>query len=199
MVKLKRWRRIAIIILTALSFFLVWIFTPAVIIPPNQKAQETPIYILDLGWHPELILPNNQNTFTLYAYGDWNYFALNNQNLSDGLAALFIPTLGTLGKRTFNNLEEIQKITTQRNYTLLTVKVPQNKVSALIQQLERRFNQNIHTTIYNQKTGLTLVQDEKKYTILHNSNHELIEWLEELGCQVKGFVIWANFRVYTNI
>lgn len=69
------------------------------------------------------------------------------------------------------------------------------KALQLAQALDQRFNRNIDTRIENPQTGLTLVKDEQEYTMLHNSNHELVEWLEQLDCQVEGFVMWSNFQV----
>jgi hypothetical protein len=183
------------VVIALICVLFIWIFTPAVIIPPSAPAHAIAVHVLDLGLHSELVLPNGKGKLILYAYGDWNYFALNQKEFSDGLAALLIPTQGTLGRRQFTNIDQLRQMVEQRNLTLLTLKVEQTKVIQLAQSLEERFTSNIDTRITNPRTGLILVQDEQDYTILHNSNHELIDWLEKLDCQVKGFVIWANFRV----
>ncbi|RCJ15156.1 hypothetical protein A6S26_07405 [Nostoc sp. ATCC 43529] len=191
-----RLRRIIILALTLLtSILLVWIFTPKLIIPPTNPQEAIAVYVLDFYWHSELVLPNSNGELIVYAYGDWNYFALNKQDFNNGLAALFIPTKGTLGRQKFSNIDQLQQMVAKKNANLLSFKVSQTKVIQLAQSLDKRFMKNIDTLMENHQLGLTFVQDEQSYTILHNSNHELVRWLKNLECQVKGLVIWANFRV----
>ncbi|MDZ8110131.1 MAG: DUF2459 domain-containing protein [Nostoc sp. DedQUE12a] len=191
-----RLRRILILTLTvATSILLVWIFTPRVIIPPTDPQQAIAVYVLDFYWHSELVLPNSNGGLIVYAYGDWNYFALNKQDFNHGLSALFIPTKGTLGRRRFSHIDQLQEMVAKKKANLLSFKVEQTKAIQLAESLDKRFTKNIDTLIENYQIGLNFVQDEEKYTILHNSNHELVAWLKDLECQVNGLVMWANFRV----
>ncbi|MBC1238365.1 DUF2459 domain-containing protein [Nostoc sp. 2RC] len=191
-----RLRRIVIFILAFVtSIVLVWIFTPKVIIPPTIPQQAIAVYVLDFFWHSELVLPNSNGGLVVYAYGDWNYFALNQHDLKNGLAALFIPTKGTLGRRKFSRIDDLQQMVARKNINLLSFKVAQSKAIQLTQTLDKRFMKNIDTLIENHQLGLNFVRDEENYHILHNSNHELIAWLKDLECQVNGLVLWANFRV----
>ncbi|MCU0534265.1 MAG: hypothetical protein MUD14_10260 [Hydrococcus sp. Prado102] len=191
--KLCRIAKFILIVIGSLT--LVWIISPATIIPPTDPAEPIYISVVHDGFHSRLVLPTSNGELIQYAYGDWNYFARNRQNWTDGLAALLVPTQGTFGRRKFNNVAELQQITEQENYTLLSFEVAQAKSTQLLKSLEERFNRNIHTVIENPLTGLTLVRDDRDYTTWHNSNHELVTWLEKLDCQVRGFVLWANFRV----
>lgn len=177
------------------SILLIWMFSPATIVPPADPAEAIAIYVTDHGLHSRLVLPSGNGELIQYAYGDWNYFALNQQDLRNGAAALLVPTQGTLGRRKFSNIAELQQIIQQQDYTLLSLEVAQAKVTRLLKLLDERFNRNIETSIENPQTGLTLVQDDQDYTLLHNSNHELVEWLQDLECRVHGFIMWANFRV----
>jgi len=178
-----------------ISILLFWVISPAMIIPPADVEEAIAVYIIKLSLHPELVLPHPDGGLMRYAYGDWNYFALNHQGLKDGLTALFLPTPGTLGRLKFSNFDELQRMVKEQNANLLTLQVSQAKAFKLAYSLDERFVSNIATRIQNPQTGLFLVQDEQDYTILHNSNHELVVWLKQLGCQVEGFVMWANFRV----
>jgi hypothetical protein len=188
-------RRIFISISTVVLILLVWVFSPATIIPPADPEEAIAVYIIEMGLHPEVVLPHPQDGLMRYAYGDWNYFALNQQALNDAVAALFTPTPGTLGRSTLSNVEELRQLVTEKNANLLSLEVAQDKAFKLAQSLDERFAKNIATRTQNPQTGLSLVKDEQEYTVLHNSNHELVVWLEQLGCQVKGFVMWANFQV----
>ncbi|UKO98229.1 DUF2459 domain-containing protein [Nostoc sp. UHCC 0870] len=177
------------------GILLVWMLSPAIIIPPNYPVGAVTIYVTDYGWHSRLVLPTGNGELIQYAYGDWNYFALNQQDLRNGAAALLLPTQGTLGRRKFSNIIELEQIIQQKNYTLLSLEVAQPKVIHLLTLLDERFNRNMATSIKNRQTGLTLVKDDQEYTLFHNSNHEIVDWLKSLDCQIHGFVMWANFHV----
>ncbi|WP_414578830.1 DUF2459 domain-containing protein [Anabaena sp. CCY 9402-a] len=178
-----------------IGILLVWILSPAIILPPDDPVGAVTIYVTDYGWHSRLVLPTGNGELIQYAYGDWNYFALNQQDWRNGAAALLLPTQGTLGRRKFNNIIELQQIIQQQNYTLFSLEVAQSPVIELLTLLDERFNRNMATSIENRKIGLTLVKDDQEYTLFHNSNHEIVEWLKSLDCRIYGFVMWANFQV----
>ncbi|MBW4644871.1 MAG: DUF2459 domain-containing protein [Goleter apudmare HA4340-LM2] len=182
-------------LLATVSILLVWILSPATIIPPADPAEAIAIYVTTYGLHSRLVLPIDNGELIQYAYGDWNYFALNQQDLKHGAAALLLPTQGTLGKRKFSNVAELQQQVQRRNASLLSLEVAQAKVTQLLKILDAHFNRNIETLVENPQTGLTFVKDDQNYTLLHNSNHALVEWLEYLNCRVYGFVMWANFQI----
>lgn len=190
-------RRIALFILAILAcVLLTWVSSPTVIVPPASPANPVTAYVIDQGYHSSLLLPDRESGYIQYAYGDWHYFALNQQGWSDAAAALLIPTKATLGRRKFSNIDNLRQIVDpNRNKTILNFDVTGAKATQLLKALNDRFNRNINTRVENSITGLSLVQDDEDYTLFHNSNHELIEWLEELDCQVKGFVMLPNFQV----
>ncbi|MBE9007711.1 DUF2459 domain-containing protein [Fortiea sp. LEGE XX443] len=177
------------------SILLVWVLSPAIIVPPADPVEAVTIYVTDYGWHSRLVLPTGNSKLIQYAYGDWNYFALNQQDLRNGAAALLLPTQGTLGRRKFSNIAELQQIIQQHDHSLLSLEISQTKVIQLLKLLDERFNRNVATSIENFQTGLTLVKDNQEYTLFHNSNHEIVKWLKSLDCQIYGFVMWANFQV----
>ncbi|WP_242058191.1 MULTISPECIES: DUF2459 domain-containing protein [Nostoc] len=192
---LYRTAKLASLIIT--SILLVWMLSPTTIVPPTAPVEAITIYVTDYGWHSRLVLPSRNGILIQYAYGDWNYFALNQQDLINGLAALFLPTQGTLGRRTFSNTAQFEQIMERENASILSLKVGQAHVTRLLKLLDKRFNRHLETRIENSQTGLTFVQDNQDYTLLHNSNHELAAWLQDLDCQIHGLIIWANFRVKT--
>jgi hypothetical protein len=193
----SRCKAILILAVSALAFIgLALVRSPTLIIPPTEPAETVTAYIVSYGYHSRLILPEIDGGLMQYTYGDWRYFALNQQNFSNAAAALLIPTQGTLGRRKVSHINELQQLINQRQYdSLLSFEVRGGKAARLLTVLGDRFNRNIDTRVENWITGLSLVQDDQDYTLFHNSNHELVEWLEELDCQVKGFVMLPNFQV----
>ncbi|WP_316436258.1 hypothetical protein [Leptolyngbya sp. NK1-12] len=168
------------------------------ILPPIQPDNPVMVYVAEHGMHARLVLPMDQRRLIQYAYGDWKYYALNQQDWENTIAASLIPTQGALGRREFNHLAELQQVSQQERATLLGFAVAGADAIQLLQALNQRFDHQIHTRVQNLRTGLTLVQDEQDYTLFHNSNHELVMWLKALGCRVRGFVLWANFDLWTD-
>ncbi|MEM8832351.1 MAG: DUF2459 domain-containing protein [Cyanobacteria bacterium P01_G01_bin.19] len=189
----------ALSIVTLVIVVAIAIGSPTTIVAPINPADPTTVYIADFGYHGKLILPTHKDELLQYAYGDWNYFALNRQNWNNALAALLIPTQGTLGRRKFKDLTELQQsLGLDWQNILFSLEVPRNRVLSLEKSLDTRFNQKLNTSVFNPHFGLTFVKDERDYTLWHNSNHELISWFENLGCQVRGFRTLPNFQPQNN-
>jgi hypothetical protein len=193
----SRCKAILILAVSALAFIgLALVRSPTLIIPPAEPAEAVTAYVADYGYHSRLILPEIDGGLMHYSYGDWRYFALNQQSFSNAVAALLIPTQGTLGRRKVSDFVELQQFIGKRGLDrLLSFEVGGGKAARLLTVLDDRFNRNIDTRVENSITGLSLVQDDQDYTLFHNSNHELVEWLEALDCQVRGFVMLPNFQV----
>jgi hypothetical protein len=187
--------RISLFFLVILAFvFVVLIAYPATIIPPSDPVEPVTVYVVDLGLHSRLVLPDRDQGLIQYAYGDWRYFALNQQGLGSGVRALLIPTQGTLGRRRYANISGLQQ-SVSSDTTILSFAVARNKVTALNQFLDQRFENNIYTAIFNPQNQMIFVQDDLDYTLCHNSNHELVVWLKKLNCRVEGFVLLADFQL----
>ncbi len=174
---------------------LILFSSPTFIIPPTAPAAPVTIYVIDYGYHSRLVLPDGKGKLMQYAYGDWRYFALDRQNLGNGIAALLYPTQGTIGRRQFNNLAEFQRQLQGERNTLLCFEVAAAKAARLLKLLDRRFRQNLPMWVKNPRNHLTFVPDDRDYIMFHNSNHELVTWLKNLDCRVKGFVALPNFQV----
>lgn len=188
-------QRISIFILAILALIsLILIASPTVIIPPVNPVVPVTVYVVDLGLHSRLVLPDGDDGLIQYAFGDWRYFALNQQDLGDGVAALLIPTQGTLGRRKYENIAQLGQ-TIDANITILDFAVDKTKTIQLQKLLDQRFQQNITTQIFNPLNQMNFVQDDLDYTLYHNSNHELVAWLKTLDCRVEGFVLLADFQL----
>lgn len=189
---------LSVVALVVAAFILVRSSTT--IIAPADPVAPVTVYITDYGYHRRLVLPTSQGKLLQYTYGDWDYFALNRQNWNNAIAALLIPTQGTLGRREFKDLAQLrQTLGLDWQDILLSLEVSSSRVFSLEQSLDIRFNQNIDTSIFNPHNSLTLVKDERNYSLWHNSNHELVSWLESLDCQVRGFVTLPNLQLQDTV
>ena len=169
--------------------------SPTFIIPPTAPTAPVTVYVIDYGYHSRLVLPDGKEKLMQYAYGDWRYYALDRQNLGNGIAALLYPTQGTIGRRQFDNLAEFQEQLERDRNTLLGFEVAEAKAARLLRLLDRRFRQNLVMRVKNPRNHLTFVPDDRDYIMFHNSNHELVMWLKNLDCRVRGFVALPNFQV----
>ena len=115
-------RRFAFFVLAITSVILGgWIFSPATIIPPVNPIIPVNIYLVDYGLHARLILTDERKKCLEYAYGDWRYFALNQQDWLTGAAALFLPTQGALGRKSIN-CDRLELLAIQKNNSFFSFK-----------------------------------------------------------------------------
>lgn len=193
-------RRVLTIVLVALTLVaikLAWqIVSPTIIQTPADPSSPITVYVADYGFHSRLLLPNEDGKIVQYAYGDWQYFALKQQTPTTAFRALFVATPATLRKRVFENRMVMEASLQDRpKIKLLKLEVATDKVVALRSQLEYRFQQQLETHIEDKTYQIKFVREDRDYTVFHNSNHELVAWLQELDCQVEGFITWPNFQV----
>lgn len=173
----------------------VLIRLPTVIIPPTQPEEPRLVYVMDYGIHSRLVLPDGEGGLIQYTYGDWHYFALQQQTVLTAMQALFWPTPATLGRRQLRRSPQFSPAGSRQQHSVLELEVSGPRVSQLRSRLDSWFADHIETQVHHPASTLHFVKVEPSYTVFHNSNHELVDWLRELDCDVRGWVIWPNFKV----
>lgn len=193
---MKKLRRLAALIAGMLgAVVLAWIVVPATIVPPAAPLKPVTVHVAEFGFHARLLLPEGDR-WRQYGFGDWDYYARREQNLLNGLLALLWPTPGALGWGEVDSLDKFQADSEAAGGQLLSFEVSGAQVNQLQHSLHTHFEQHIPDgQVYNRVNNLSLVRDDQTYSVLHNSNHELAEWLETLNCQVKSLELWTAFRL----
>jgi hypothetical protein len=172
-----------------------------VLVPPAAHRLQDPVavYVLDHGRTPSLVLPDGRGGgMTRYAYGDWNWYALEKRRLLDGIAALFLPTRGAVGRKdlpgppTPAGVREQVPIPIDHLHVLL---VEREAALRLRTRLDRIFEQNQQTLVFNEADGLEFVHHPRRYCALSNSNHALADWLREIGVRVRGPAAFSRWAV----
>ncbi len=154
--------------------------------PPRQT-----VYVLDHGRTSSLALPDEAGGFVRYVYGDWRWYALNETTVAVGIAALLWPTQGALGRAASPS-----RFTADGAYERLHVlEVEAQRLRALRQRLDALYSANAHSRVHNALYDLDFVPYPRPYSALHNSNHVIAAWLEELGCEVRGPALWSEWRM----
>ena len=164
--------------------------------PPLVNRDATTVYLADYGRHSSLMLPVYDCTFIEYAFGDWNWFALNRTGLLDGVRALTCSAGSTLGRRYVTQQEDLERMKRAIGAERLErLTVPSGRVTALKQKLDRAFVEHQRTQTFNPRIGLVFVKVGWPYSLLNTCNREVETWLKELGCDVRGFAVWSNFKM----
>jgi hypothetical protein len=184
---------------TAVISLLVCLTTGCVAtVYPQQKILDpTVVYIADYGVHSGLLLPVGNGVFVEYAFGDWNYAALNHCGPQDGLGALLVSFQSALGRR-FVNVEYGQEVpypTHPAPQHLYPVYVSQSQVEQVVRELDDRYNRGNSAVVYNPDNLTSYVKDSEHYSVANNCNHLTARCLREMGCDVRGLVVTSNFTV----
>lgn len=160
--------------------------------PPADPKDPVVVVLVDYGKHSSLILPEPGGGSVEYAFGEWDYFALNEDDLCTGMAALCCYNQGTLGRRTLA-VPPLQASPGGEELHGLTV--ARAAADALRLKLGRRYDARPESKVFNPLNGLTFVKDDESYICWNNCNHVVLRWLEELGCKVRGWGCFADFRI----
>ncbi|MHC4416344.1 MAG: DUF2459 domain-containing protein [Planctomycetota bacterium] len=167
------------------------------IIPPADPADPVSVFVLDYGRHSSLVLPEtDSHVFVEYAYGDWNWFALDRSRWHDVFPTLFWPTRGALGQRRLpveSDPETILRVVACED--VLEVTVSARQAQALFARLHSQFDKHVETLHYQPLYDLSFVHCETAFHLFHNCNHALAGWLRELDCEVRGPAMTADFIV----
>ena len=173
------------------------------IIPPANVEDPATVVLMDFGRTAGLALPGlageaGQDTAVHYVFGDWNFYAMRNTGVLDGIRALFWPTPGTLGRRIADGpidsgrtLQSLQSRSVQ-TYPII---VPRRQAEALRRRLDAEFEAGRATRVETGSLDLEFVRHPQAYTGWYNSNHQVRDWLVELGCEARGAAFLSRWRI----
>jgi hypothetical protein len=166
------------------------------VVPPADPPDPVEVLLVDHGKHASLVMPRHDGTRVQYAYGDWDYFALNKTGVGSTLSAALWPTQGALGRHELPR--DRYSGDPSRHYSaekIVSIMVSRKKVDALLSELDGIYEANIESKVRNDWLQLDLVHAPEKYTALHNSNGVAARWLEQLGCKVSGSRLFSSWNV----
>src|SRR5678810_1032518 len=79
----------------------------------SKVADPVSIYLTDYGRHTSLIMPVSDSRMVEYAFGDWDWFAANQNSSFSAVRALTFSRGSTLGRRFYlktDNLNELRRL-----------------------------------------------------------------------------------------
>ncbi|MEZ5977307.1 MAG: hypothetical protein R3F34_03715 [Planctomycetota bacterium] len=168
----------------------------AVVVPPRDVVDPVRVFVVDQGRHSALVLPRSDGTgHDLWAWGEWRWFALDDTDWWRLPAVLFWPTRAALGRAPWNGPPEADAIA--RAFwaeKVIGLDVERGAAAALESRLVARFEEARDERLYSTLYRLEFVPDDaNSYSVLHHCNDRTRTWLRELGCDVWGTPLIANF------
>jgi hypothetical protein len=146
--------------------------------PPTKTERPQKVLLLDYGGHAALCLPRQNSLAACYSYGDWRWYGLGQKNLWTGVAALFWPTRAVLKRQPLAEIGDAVAI--------YEFEAERERVTALREELDSILKDD----------KAEMAEHPRRYTILHNSNGVMIEWLRRLDCDVRhGWTLLSRWKV----
>ena len=165
--------------------------------PQAKPVRPVAVYVADYGIHSSLLLPDGEQRYVEYAFGDWNFAALNHCWPNDALGALLISFQSTLGRR-FVAMEpwQVEPWPTRPSpHNIQVVYASQAEVERVVKELDDRYRRHTRVVLHNSDNGMDYVKDDEHYSLLNNCNHLTARCLREMGCDVRGLAVLSTFSV----
>ena len=168
--------------------------------PPSDVVEPVAVLLLDHGHTPSLVMPVDEAEARIarYAYGEYRYYALGDAGFTGAVRALFWPTRGALGRRVMPGpLETEHVLNTVRipSERVVLIHVERAKLIELRDDLDWHFTDQMDSATVRAEADLVFVHHPTRYSLFHNSNHAVADWLERLGCEVRGPAMVSWWRV----
>lgn len=162
--------------------------------PPRDVQQPVSVFLADYGAHASLILPRADDQYAEFAYGEWAWFVRDQTQWYRVVPVLLLPTKAGLGTRILEGPpSEADPIPGAEHH--YEIHVEASAAESLLRELEALCAGNGEPPQYNPRSGLNFQPDNRPYSILRQCNSMVAHWLRQLGCQVTGSSITANFVI----
>jgi len=190
--------------LSSLLLIVVLAGCTSTIVPPDKPAEPVSVFVLDHGRHSSLVLPLGSGpeetaAAVRYSYGDWDYYVLRDTGFWQGLRALVPPTPAALGRQYLRGPYNVDALVEQIPVEVVDsfeIEVNADDVRALREELHAKFEAGAEQERHRwPSTNIEFVRHPQDYTLMRNSNQMIADWLEMLGCTVRGKPILSNWRI----
>lgn len=169
----------------------------ATLTPPPAVSDPLAVYVLDHGRHNSLVLVLADDHAMRYALGEWEWYAEGRTGLGRSFQALFMATPSALGRvRLEQPLEPdcwVGQVGSEI-FSVLAFVAEREQVEGLAADIDQQFEQSSVPPGFRPGLNLEFIPGPRPYTLGQNSNHQVVEWLEILGFEVRGVVAFGAFR-----
>jgi hypothetical protein len=163
-----------------------------VVTPPALVDQPVDVYVHDSGFHASILLPRDAAGYTEFAFGEWGWFALNDDRWWRAPAIMLLPSQGTLGRR---DVDGEPHDGVMSGLVLHRLRVERAAAVDLAARLNAQFEAGISTLVHNELMDMDFVKVDQDYWLFRQCNSTVASWLRELDCDVRGITVLSTFRV----
>ena len=168
----------------------------SMVVPPVDVLDPVEIFVLSEAIHTGVVLPpdpdasGNPDQYVEFGFGDWSYYALENDYWFQAIDTVLWPTQGTLCRRAFGAraAEELSDLADE--ISLQSIIVSRKDASRLRRRLQAEFDEARKVVIVNRDSNLKFVPSDYSYWLPYNCVDVAVDWLIELGCEVS----WRPIR-----
>lgn len=167
------------------------------VMPESQLDTPQPVYLVDHGRHASLVIPH-EDGLTRYSFGEWRWYVEGRRGVMAGLSALLWPTAGGLGRKEYAALEAPPlpaRVTPEGRQQVYALNAEAVRVEALRRRLDSYHAGAPESPVYSETFGLYFVPYSRDYWAGHQSNLKVVEWLQELGMEVRGSAWLSRWRI----
>jgi hypothetical protein len=167
------------------------------VVPPENPARPVAAFLLDHGRHASLVLETEEG-MTRYAWGDWDYYALNRTGPLRASGALFAANTSGLARKRLPGPAAATRVRRQVAVpieALWRIEVAEEHAHRLHARVDQRFREARATLTINPLYDLEFVHGGEPYNWTRNSNHQVGYWLRALGCEVRMGGPFSDWRV----
>ncbi len=164
----------------------------SVVRAPPAPGDPVPVFLLLDARHRGLLLPAADGKGLVeYGFGDWDWYALNEDAWYDVFDTVLWPASGALGRRPTDAADAPSLRARYPWMELHEFAVEREAMEALRGELEAPFAARAADQHFNPRYGMTFVPADDGFWCLFNCNDAAALWLERLGCEVS----WVPLRL----
>jgi hypothetical protein len=162
--------------------------------PPANVNDPVLVYVVDYGRHASLAVPGREGVYIEYDYGDWDWYARDDTGVLEAVRSQLGSRGAALGFRELPKPRDAAHLAAMVGAEqALPIRVERKAAYDLVLRINRRILRGEGPVLTNH--GRSFVRDaEGGYGLLHNSNHQVAQWLREMDVKVAGSSVDASFR-----
>ncbi len=174
--------------------------TTYVVAPPPLApgAARAPVAVLDHGRHSSLVVGLQDGRMVRYAYGNWRWYAEGKTGAAEGFAALSGQNPAALGRRVMAGPLTAQTLRQQVRVgveDILLLDVDAAAARRLVDKLDAIAEAGRTRMLTNDAVDLDFFPHPVPYSEAHSSNRVLAGWLREMGVEVDGDGLIADWKL----
>ena len=158
--------------------------------PPADPEDAVTVFVRKEARHRGLVLPRAEGGYVEYGYGEFDWYALEEDRWHHAFGTMLFPSTGTLGRRMIDrdSLQGLKALYPHSEF--LSLRVSRPLAADLVADLERKFEEGEATLTHNERYRMSFVETDDDFWCFYNCNDATTEWLERLGCSVS----WVPVR-----